>query len=383
MKIIYCIPQLFRPGGIERIVSIKANWFADIAGYDVIIIAAFQNNQSSYYPLSAKIRLIDLDIDYDGILGLPLFKRIKEKRRLQKIHKVKLENILLNEKSDIVVSTFTHEASFLPLINDGSRKVLEFHFCRGHKKKMANAFGFGLLTKLAYFYRCWEEENKIIPMYDQFVVLTDEDKKNWQNKIPEVKSISNILPFEKEGKAVLDAEHVIAVGRLDAQKGFDRLINIWSKVVVQHPGWILDIYGQGQDEDELRNLILENGLKANIIIHKPDQNIKDRYLESSIFVMTSAYEGLPMTLLEATGLGLPAICYDFPCGPKDVIDDGINGFLISDGDEESFVERLSMLMDDENLRKEIGHNAYEMSVKYGKEVIMNEWNRTFKDLIIK
>lgn len=153
--------------------------------------------------------------------------------------------------------------------------------------------------------------------------------------------------------------------------------------MVQHPGWILDIYGQGQDEDELRNLILENGLKANIIIHKPDQNIKDRYLESSIFVMTSAYEGLPMTLLEATGLGLPAICYDFPCGPKDVIDDGINGFLISDGDEESFVERLSMLMDDENLRKEIGHNAYEMSVKYGKEVIMNEWNRTFKDLIIK
>lgn len=380
MKIVYCIPQLFHPGGIERIVSIKANWFAEMAGYEVVIVVACQAGKSSFYPLSSKVKLIDLNIDYDRLLGFSLLKRLLKKHMLQKEHKAKLRNLLQEEDADIVISTFTHEASFLPDIKDGSKKILEFHFCRGHKKKMADAFGFSLPTRLAYYYRCREEENCIIHKYDQFIVLTKEDEQYWKPKIPTVRHISNILPFEHEGKAALDKKNVIAVGRLDAQKRFDRLISVWARIAGSYPDWHLNIYGEGMDRDRLQSQIDSCGCKDCITIHRPDQNIKQRYLESSIFCMTSAYEGLPMTLLEATGLGLPAICYDFTCGPKDVIEDGVNGYLVHEEDEDTFAKRLSDLMDNITLRKSMGDRAYELSSRYGEEQIMRQWVSLFEEL---
>lgn len=381
MKIIYCLPQLYRPGGIERIVSIKANWLVDIANYDVVIAVSCQNNKPTYYPISSKIKIVDLGIDYDSLLHLPLLRRICTKTKLQKLHKKKLENLLLKEKADITISTFTHEASFLPYINDGSKKVLEFHFCRGHKKKMADAFGFGLFTKLAYYYRCWEEENLIIPQYDQFVVLTEEDKNCWKEKVPNVRCIPNILPFEKEGKAKLDSKQVIAVGRLDAQKGFDKLIEIWANIAESYPDWCLNIYGLGRDENKLKSLIDSYGCK-NIVLHNPVKQIKQKYMESSIFCMTSNYEGLPMTLLEAIGLGLPVVCYDFACGPKDIIENGVNGYIVENGDMDSFSQCLSKLMDSYQLRKRMGEQAYMLSQKYNKESVMKQWALLFEELSV-
>lgn len=383
MKIVYCLPQLFRPGGIERIVSIKANYLVEVCGYDVTIVVASQKKQVPFFHLNEKIKVVDLNIDYDYALSQPLFKRLYLRRKLQKEHKKKLSEYLFENHPDIVISTFTHEAAFLPQIKDGSKKILEFHFCRGHKIKMAQAFQFGLITKLAYYFRCWQEENVIIPKYDQFIVLTKEDEINWKQKIHNVKHISNILPFEEEGKAELIQKHVIAVGRLDGQKGFNRLIDIWALVSKKHPDWILDIYGKGKDFRKLQSQIDSYGISDTTIIHEPNQNIKEKYLNSSIFVMTSAYEGLPMTLLEANGMGLPSVCYDFPCGPKDVIVDGLNGFLVEDGDSNTFVDRLITLMENNNIRKRMGQEAFQMSKRYSCKNIMCEWLDLFNELIKK
>lgn len=383
MKIIYCLPQLFHPGGIERIVSIKANYFVEVYGYDVTIVVANQKKQVPFFKLNKKIKIVDLNIDYDNALSQPLFKRLYLRHKLQKEHKTKLSKYLFTNHPDIVISTFTHEAAFLPQIKDGSKKILEFHFCKGHKIKMAKAFRFGFITKLAYYYRCWQEENIIIPKYDQFIVLTKEDEISWKQKIHNVKHISNILPFEKEGKSELTQKHVIAVGRLDGQKGFNRLIDIWALVTKKHPDWILDIYGKGRDLKALQSQIDNYGISDTTVIHRPDQNIKDHYLNSSIFVMTSIYEGLPMTLLEANGLGLPSVCYDFPCGPKDVIQDGINGFLVKDGDSDTFADRLSTLIENDNIRKRMGQEAYQMSERYSCKNIMREWVNLFNELIKK
>lgn len=383
MKIVYCLPQVYRPGGIERIISLKANYLADICNDDIYIITACQFGKKPYYVFSSKIKFIDLNINYDAILILPIWKRIIRKIVLQLLHKRKLKKILCEIHPDITISTFTHEAAFLPQIKDGSKKVLEFHFCKGHKIKMAKAFHFGFITKLAYYYRCWQEENIIIPKYDQFIVLTKEDEISWKEKICNVKYISNILPFEKEGKSELTQKHVIAVGRLDGQKGFNRLIDIWALVTKKHPDWILDIYGKGRDHKALQSQIDNYGISDTTVIHQPDQNIKDHYLNSSIFVMTSIYEGLPMTLLEANGLGLPSVCYDFPCGPKDVIKDGINGFLIKDGDSNTFADKLLTLIENDNIRKLMGQEAYRMSERYSCKNIMREWVNLFNELIKK
>lgn len=383
MKIVYCLPQLFHPGGIERIVSIKANYLVEVYGYDVTIVVANQKKQVPFFKLNEKIKIVDLNIDYDNALSQSLFKRLYLRHKLQREHKTKLSKYLFTNHPDIVISTFTHEAAFLPQIKDGSKKILEFHFCKGHKMKMAKAFHFGFITKLAYYYRCWQEENIIIPKYDQFIVLTKEDEISWKQKIHNVKHISNILPFEKEGKSKLTHKHVIAVGRLDGQKGFNRLIDIWAIVTKKHPDWILDIYGKGRGLKALQSQIDNYGISDTTIIHQPDQNIKDHYLNSSIFVMTSIYEGLPMTLLEANGLGLPSVCYDFPCGPKDVIQDGINGFLVKDGDFNTFADRLSTLIENDNIRKRMGQEAYRMSERYSCKNIMREWVNLFNELIKK
>lgn len=383
MKIVYCLPQIYKPGGIERIVSIKANYLVELYGYDVTIVVANQKKQVPFFFLNEKIKIVDLNIDYDYVLSQQFFKRLYLRHKLHKEHKKKLSKYLFANKPDIVISTFTHEASFLPQIKDGSKKILEFHFCRGHKIKMAKAFQFGLMTKLAYYYRCWQEENVIIPKYDQFIVLTKEDEINWKQKIHNVKNISNILPFEKVGKAELTQKHVIAVGRLDAQKGFNRLIDIWALVSKKHPDWTLDIYGKGKDFRKLQSQIDCYGISDTIVIHEPNQNIKEQYLSSSIFVMTSIYEGLPMTLLEANGLGLPSVCYDFPCGPKDVIKDGINGFLVKDGDSNTFADRLLTLIENDNIRKSMGQEAFQMSKRYSRKNIMCEWVNLFNELIKK
>ncbi|MFR9502510.1 MAG: glycosyltransferase family 4 protein [Rikenellaceae bacterium] len=381
MKIIYCVPQLYRPGGIERIVSIKANSLVEDYNCEVVIITSDQKGLPTYYPLSERIKVYDLGIDYDSMLQMPLQKRILKKLQLSGLHKKKLTSLLESLNADITISTFTHEASFLPKIKDGSKKVLEFHFCRGHKKMMSDAFNFSLPTKLAYYFKCWQEENIIIPRFDQFVVLTEEDKERWKSKIKNVICISNISPFDGANEtAKLVNKQAIAVGRLDAQKGFDRLISIWADIHTHNTDWILNIYGAGKHEDRLRSQIKELNLEDVVIINSPDKDIKQRYLESSLFLMTSSYEGLPMTLLEAQSLGLPAIAYDFKCGPKDVIKNGDSGYIIKDGNHTEFVSKVLSVIDNEELRIKMGKNAASLSSRYNRSTIMEKWMTLFNSL---
>lgn len=381
MKIVYCLPQLFHPGGIERIVSIKANYLVEVYGYDVTIVVANQKKQVPFFKLHEKIKIVDLNIDYDKALSQPLFKRLYLRHKLQKEHKTKLSKYLFTNHPDIVISTFTHEAAFLPQIKDGSKKVLEFHFCKGHKIKMAKAFHFGFITKLAYYYRCWQEENIIIPKYDQFVVLTDEDKNLWKNKINNVTNIPNILSFRNVDKyADLKSKTAIAVGRLDNQKGFDTLINMWAEIVKQCKDWKLNIFGQGEDEDYLNQLICKLNLKDSVFINRPDKNIQQRYLESSLLLMTSNYEGWGLVLTEAMQCGLPVVAFACKCGPKDIINNGVDGFCIPYKNKNLFVKHAIQLMNDEKLRFTMGYNARNNIQRYSIDNVMPKWHDLFNKL---
>lgn len=381
MKIVYCLPQLFHPGGIERIVSIKANYLVEVYGYDVTIVVANQKKQVPFFKLHEKIKIVDLNIDYDKALSQPLFKRLYLRHKLQKEHKTKLSKYLFTNHPDIVISTFTHEAAFLPQIKDGSKKVLEFHFCKGHKIKMAKAFHFGFITKLAYYYRCWQEENIIIHKYDQFVVLTDEDKNLWKNKINNVTNIPNILSFRNVDKyADLKSKTAIAVGRLDNQKGFDTLINMWAEIVKQCKDWKLNIFGQGEDEDYLNQLICKLNLKDSVFINRPDKNIQQRYLESSLLLMTSNYEGWGLVLTEAMQCGLPVVAFACKCGPKDIINNGVDGFCIPYKNKNLFVKHAIQLMNDEKLRFTMGYNARNNIQRYSIDNVMPKWHDLFNKL---
>jgi len=381
MKIVYCLPDTFRPGGIERIVSIKANYLADKMNYDVFIVTTGQQGKCNYYSFSERIKFIDLGINYDETLLLPFIQRIIERHNRRQLHKKKLTSLLLETKADIVISTFTHEADFLPRIKDGSKKILEFHFCRGYKKFMGIFYSKSFLTKLAYEIQNWIDENFVIHKYDKFILLTDEDSMRWAGKADNTIVIPNALSFEHSLKADLTNKSVIAVGRYDAQKGFDRLINIWRYVHEICPEWHLKIYGQGSDKQKLEKQIKDLNLQQKVHLFSPDPNIVEQFLVSAVCVMTSNFEGFGLVLTEAMECGVPCVAYHFPCGPEDIIKNGEDGYLVDNGNEQDFVNKLTDLLLDENKRKRFGTNAKTNVRRFSKTEIMPQWTKLFNDLL--
>lgn len=383
IKIVYCIPELFHPGGMERIILMKASFLAEFnnsQNYKVTIITTGQQSKPIYYDHSEKIEFIDLGINHNEIIHYPFLKRYISRRKKRKEHKMKLTRVLKKISADIVISTFTHEAAFLPSIKDGSKKILEFHFSKGFRLQQAKTHRYSFLLKMANMYLSYKEEHIIPLKYDAFVVLTNEDKADWKKIIPNVIAIPNIIPYstmtsEKKNKIAL------SIGRLDYQKGFDRLINIWKLICKQNEGWTLNIFGSGEDFDDLNNQIKSNNLQDQIHIFPPEQDICKRYVESSIFLTTSRYEGFPMVLLEAMNSGLPCISYSYKCGPSDAIKNNINGFLIEDGNEQLFADKLILLMEDKELRIKLGNNAQKEAQKYTLDNVMQHWINLFHKIL--
>ncbi len=216
--------------------------------------------------------------------------------------------------------------------------------------------------------------------YDRFVVLTEEDKGYWGN-FSNINVIPNANSFIPTKQSSLEYKRAIAVGRYDYQKGFDELIKIWRDVYLKNPEWRLDIFGHGPLKEDLQNLIDDLNLTEVIKLCEPVKNIEQEYLSSSILVMTSRYEGLPMTLLEAQACGLPMVAYACKCGPKDIIHDGINGYLIPERDSQLMTEKILKLIEDDDLRKKMGNINVELSDNFSEDKIMKHWVNLFEEIV--
>src|SRR5690606_9157382 len=293
----------------------------------------------------------------------------------QKKHRRLLESHLKSLRADIVVSMFDNDVGFVSKIKDGSKKVVEIHFSRFKRLQYGRKGLMGWIDKVRS-----GRDLKIVKRYDRFVVLTEEDKNYW-GALDNIVVIPNANSFESDEKSSLMHKQVIAVGRYDYQKGFDDLIHIWKRVISEAPGWKLNIYGHGPLKEVFEALIDGLGLQESIELAAPVRNIKEAYLNSSILVMTSRYEGLPMVLLESQVCGVPMVSYMCKCGPKDVIKDGQNGFLVEEGNQDQFAEKLLLLMKDDVLRKRMGLAAIDNSKNYGEEKIMQRWISLFEGLM--
>ena len=378
MRIIYCLDEMSHPGGIGRVTSIKANWFTE-HGHDVWVVTANQCGEQDYYELHPSVKRKDFAIGFqlgidNGNLLMKFVCKIGKMRRYRR----ELEQFIYEVKPDIVVSTFTNDSDFLYKLRDGSKKVLEFHFSHEGFKSQMKYGPQTLKNKLLLKYRLRKHE-RIAKKYDAFVVLTREDAESWKG-YDNLHVIHNMLSFESQEISTCTEKRVIAVGRLDFQKKFDRLVDIWALVNKECPEWELNIFGQGVDRECLQKQIHLLGLEKVITINPPTKKIGEEYQKSSIFVMTSTYEGLPMTLLEAISYGLPCVSYPFPCGPRDIIEDGINGYIIEEGDKDKFAQRLVELMQNEELRQELGRNAKESSKKHNVDNIMEQWLALFSKI---
>jgi glycosyltransferase involved in cell wall biosynthesis len=172
---------------------------------------------------------------------------------------------------------------------------------------------------------------------------------------------------------------VLAAGRLVAQKGYDRLIKAWTLVAPEHPDWRLRIYGQGPRQERLEGLIAELGLEDVVTLAGPSENIGAEMAKASIFALSSRWEGLPMVLLEAMGVGMAVVSFDCPTGPADVIDDHRNGLLIRPRTIAAFAAGLNEMISDEDLRRRCAAGAIETMREYSMDVIGPQWEATLED----
>lgn len=375
MKILYQIHSTYNPGGMERVLLNKVKYLVEKQGWEVVVVTTDQHGRPSFYPFPDSVRMIDLDINYSDDNGKPFLKKLAGYFRRRQEHKKRLEGLLKKERPDVVDCFYPGECSFVPSLKDGSRKVMELH----QSKLFHHQYNRSGLMGLADKVRAWMDE-RLVRKFDRFVVLTQEDMQMW-GEMPGIRVIPNAANFIAEKYSDCSAKRVIAVGRLDYQKSFDRLIQVWEKVHQQMPDWRLDIFGQGEWQEMLQGMIDERRLQETVKLNGPTKNIGQEYSESSMIVMSSHYEGFPMVMIEAMACGLPAVSFDFKCGPRDIIKEGENGLVVKDGDIDGLAKTMMTLMRDDELRRKMGENAKRVVETFSEAKVMDKWVRLYEETV--
>jgi glycosyltransferase involved in cell wall biosynthesis len=381
MKIVYLLPGgLFNSGGMERVVSIKANYLSDKMGYDVSIVTTEQMGRPVYYPLSEKVQLYHLNIGIHEKFGKESYIEKCVSRYLKtKEYKKVLRKLLAEIRPDIIISTLGGlDIGFLNDLQKNSIKIGELHFPGNYRQLMARKLSSAFIPNLVAKFRT-QSFKRNCGKLSRLVVLTEEEKSLWKNQ-QSIEVIPNPISFFPSESSSLQSKKVIAIGRLVYEKGFDLLIETWKYVVDKHPDWELNIYGNGNQKDHLLRIIQKNHLELQVKIHDPVKNIQEQYLDSSLFVLSSRYlEALPMVMLEAMACGLPLVAFDAPCGPKDIITNGVNGFLVKTGDIKTLSEKIIQLIESEELRQEMGKASKQRASDFQVEKIMKLWVDLFQN----
>ncbi len=356
-KIAFFGGDISRTGGTERVSLVLANYLVK-DGYQVVIISLTGNTPPKFYA-DERIKLVSL-FDEKKCFSLAYFSVVFRLRR-----------ILIDESIDVLIDVDTMLALFstTALLGTRTKHISWEHF---NYKSDLNIRSRKLARKVAAKYS------------DVVVTLTKKDRDYWleENMYPEkIISIPNPLPFEVQNKLIKkNSKNILALGRLNYQKGFDILIDIWASVEDKCPGWKLIIAGDGED----RYLLLDkiNELKLNKIELLPStSNVSDLYNQSDIYVMTSRFEGFPMVLLEAKAFGLPIIAYDCDTGPSELIIDNEDGYLVPFDNSNMFVERLFLLIKNQNLREKMSMKSLENAEKYRIEsTIGSKWKKLIENI---
>lgn len=377
MKVVYAVEAVNLSGGYDRVIIEKANYLAE-HGFDVIITVASHALAEPCYEISEKVRLVDFGIDFHQQYGHHLFYRAFIYFVMMRRYRRALKELLLFERPDIVITTLGREIDFITKIHDGSVKIGESHIAKNYVRNLHLMEQNGIAQRMIA--RLWRRKmDKLVGQLDALVLLTQHDADSWSGLTRTV-VIPNSLPFFPEKPSTCNQKQVIFVGRLNEQKGLEYLVKTWEHVHQKHKDWILQIYGDGDQRDLLHRLIREAKMEDTVIVNQPTRQIMDRYLESSIFLLTSRFEGFGMVLIEAMACGVPVVSFDCPWGPADIIKNGEDGFLVGYLNTIEAAEKVVQLIESPELRKKMGIRARENVQRYSRNTVMKQWIGLFYSL---
>lgn len=379
MKIVYVYDAIARIGGVERILVDKMNYLAEVYGYEIYLITAAQGLHPFSFPLSDKVKHVDIDARFHVQYQYKYPKRLWVKWKMDRDFKHRLQKQIAFIDPDIIIGTTYYKADVICRLKCRAKKIIESHCAKAYTGQndgvKRNIFLQWFHTlQLAQYYRTVERKSDVI------VALTKGDATEWK-KTKNVFVIPNMIPQIPEAKTSCEIHRVISAGRLIYQKGYDLLIESWKLVYSKHPDWKLDIFGNGPLCEELQKQISQNKLDNVVMIHPPTDHITEEFLHSSIYVMSSRFEGFGLVLIEAMACGLPCISYKCPYGPSDIITHKEDGLLIPSNDIQQLSENIIYLIENEKKRIKYGEKAAINAKRFLSNNIMPHWNHLFKSLI--
>ena len=363
--LLYITNAIDGSGGLERVLSVKTKVLAEDYGYDIHVVTLNQKSKTDlFFPFSEKIIQHNLEVS-----GNPFQYISKYISGIKKVVSEIKPNIIL-------VCDDGLKAFFLPQILGNNIPIIyERHVSKLIEISENQGFIKGVFTKLKFTLMDFLAKD-----FSKFIVLTEGNKNEW--KLKNLQVIPNPLPFFPVEKSSLQNKKAIAVGKQSYQKSYDRLLKSWALLDKEFQDWELHIYGKFEEKLGLENLAKDLKIQNQVYFHLPEKNIEEKYAESSIFVLSSRYEGFGMVLIEAMSFGIPCVSFDCNYGPSDIIKDNEDGFLIKNGDEKDFAQKLQELMRDENLRKEMGEKARVNVERFLPENVVKKWDELFKKIVL-
>ena len=376
-RIVYCTPALYMAGGVERVLAAKANYFAERLGYDITIILTEGKDKPFFYPLSKKVKVVNLDINYEELWSCSFFKKIWLYLRKQPVYKKKLEDELMRIRPDITISMLRREINFLTKIKDGSKKIGELHINREHfrteESKNPN------IVKVL-FAQVWMRA--LVPTLrslDRLVVLTPNDREAWP-ELSNVVSIPNPLSIEPSGRSPLTEKRVVVVGRYCHEKGYDDLLKAWAEVQMLNSEWRLDTFGDGERSSYEKLMDALHIDRNRCALHGRTKDVQYEYMNSSLAVCSSNYEGFGMSIVEAMACGVPVVSYDCPWGPRNIISDGMDGVLVENGDTHQLALVLAALMQKPEEIARLANNACTNVIRFKMDKVAESWKKLFDEI---
>ena len=351
-KICFFSGDITRSGGTERVAVQLANALQEEDTYDICIISLTEQQKEPFYPLHPDIQRFWLSKKWlnPGPGYLPLIG--------------KLRKFLKEKQIDIIID--------IDIVLD----VLAIPATRGLKTKVVSWEHFTVDFELSVLYR------KLILQYsvkrsDYVVVLTDGDQEEYQNRLGRRNAICRIynpVAYELiEESEVEKQKMILSVGRLVPEKGIEYLKKVSLPILEQHPDWRWLLLGDGIERENLEAFIREHHLQNRLILKGNVENVDDYLKQARIFVVTSKYEGLGLSMLEARAMKVPCVSFDVKMGPRELIHHEVDGYLVPPFDCEEMAKKIETLINDPKLGEQFAEKAFLCMDEFEPKKVTKQW----------